>query len=287
MPQAGVELTGNLVLLQKFKGRVLVADWSLSKHEYAAGGAVADTAAVPATAGPAQPGEGGREAASVGLAVDDGGGEGGGLEQGSDASESTGHAGSGGEDGAALEMRAEEKDMYRAVLGGLLGEGADAAAPAGGDKAAGAAAGGGVGKGAKRKRPEAGESTAAEAEAGAAEWEGERAQASDGHAQRSGSGVIDTQVFVRGLPVDVNSVELTARMSRFGDVKQCRCVLVPAGRVAARARCCCWRVCSRAGIDQARMHVMLHPRHTVHCVTVGRMRVYALWQGRARGSSGR
>lgn len=256
-------------VVQKFKGRVLVVDWSLSKHDYGASGAngaPADPVDAPAATTPA----GGR-GPTRGDAADDSGAESSAADDaeavpnGSERSELTEHADGGGDAGgdvgcdAALEIRPEEKQMYRSVLGGLLRDEDTAAGGLGGraEGAAGASAEGGRegGKAKKRKRAEAAEAGQAGADAvgAAAEWEGERAKQPEGQGERSGSGVINTQVFVRGLPADATSVELTARMSRFGEVAQCRCGLPVRSceadrgfkRGAGRQR---WRVCAAAAL---------------------------------------
>lgn len=227
-------------VVQKFKGRVLVVDWSLSKHDYGASGAgdapagpedtPADTA--PASSRAPQRVEAMNQTRAERSAEEDGEA----VPPGSEQSESTEHAESGGDgdsdigSDAALEIRPEEKEMYRSVLGGLLRDEDTAVGAAGGrggraEGVTGASADDGTecGKTKKWKRTEEGQAGAEAAAGAAADWEGERAKQPEGQAERSGSGVISTQVFVRGLPADATSVELTARMSRFGEVTQCRC----------------------------------------------------------------
>ena len=68
-----------------------------------------------------------------------------------------------------------------------------------------------------------------------AQFEGERSQAG----AKEGSGIIQTQVFVRHVPLDATKIELQAKMQQFGDVKACRCTAT----VSTHRLCCCMACC--------------------------------------------
>lgn len=53
-------------------------------------------------------------------------------------------------------------------------------------------------------------------------WEAGRSKVPT-HERGEGTGVIKTQVFVRNVPLDANTIDLQTRLQRFGAVKACRC----------------------------------------------------------------
>ena len=235
--------------MQKLKGRVLVADWSVPKNEFSTRQEAQDGPTVqPAAAArgavkqdEAEASEGssdGSQVSSDGGSKDQAeasGGEG-------DSKSSPAAVGAGGKEGAgeelgdaAVHVRPGEKRMYETVLAGLLSykdaADGDTKKPVKGRKRA-ATQDEEDTPGRKKARDAAGakgEGTAGN-EGKKPTWEGERSDAPAGQKQ-DGSGLIQRQVFVRNLPLDVLPSELSSGMQRFGDVKACRSARHPAHHV--------------------------------------------------------
>ena len=237
--------------MQAFKGRTLVADWSLAKSAYSTqsstdgapaphtgdtyGDAADDTpATVDATA--AADGEASASGDDEAMAfaplaeaagdssseeeeqVDDGSSsedEEAEASSADEAEEGMGRADSGtgaASDGEQAGVSVEERALLERVLRSVTAAPSSSAAAASGTAAVPAAKKAGSKEGGKGQK--GGDSEAAG-------WEGGRSEApaEDG----KGSGVIRQQVFVRNVPLDASSIELQTRLQRFGRIKACRC----------------------------------------------------------------
>jgi hypothetical protein len=214
--------------LQKLKGRVVVADWSVAKHDFTpeqqsigkdakeretAHEAVGSPASTPDAA--VQPVTVTTPAKAPGSVEPH-------LEQskdtGTQARAAQPELDKEEEDAAAMEVRPEEKQLYARVLDGLLAGGSAQQARTGEPR--------GAGRAAKRGEPstatrECDEGRGAQISTAAA-WEGEKSSPPE-KASDASAGVIQRQVFVRNLPLDALSSELSARMQHYGKVKACRC----------------------------------------------------------------
>jgi hypothetical protein len=228
-----------------YKGRTLAADWSLSKRAYTTQAGKADGEAPAAHDGEihgsvegaapdtAAPGDSGDGKASAHPAKHT-------SEQSSDSSDSTElPAGAAGLEVAASDDAAEpaaaageggsagvteqEHAMLARVLQTVVGK--PEARAAGSAKAPGAKEAASEAKVKKRKAGQDADQ-AGDSKAGPETWEGAQSVAEQS-ALKSGSGVIQAQVFVRGVPLDATKIELQARLQRFGDVKACRCARPP------------------------------------------------------------
>jgi hypothetical protein len=58
--------------------------------------------------------------------------------------------------------------------------------------------------------------------AGIEKWEAGRSEV-PAHERRASTGAIKTQVFIRNIPLDATTIDLQARLQRFGTIKACRC----------------------------------------------------------------
>jgi hypothetical protein len=260
-------------VVQRLKGRVLVADWSVPKNEFSGGTAVPN---IPAEQAPTAASTDGIEAQQEadmreGSAAEEGPPNG--TPRDVKAGEVAKTKGSDGDvnlrkeaadgneesDGpealndAAVHVGPGERRMYEDVLAGLLSEAATQEPPAKGGSGKGGehtAAGNEHKKGDERKK-QAKDGAGAKDEGGAAgkqgkkaAWEGERCE-DIAPQKEEGAGLIQRQVFVRNLPLDVLSSELSSCMQRFGEVKACRSVL--------------------ALLAMRHMHAVMHICQTVTC----------------------
>jgi hypothetical protein len=225
--------------MQKFKGRVLVADWSVPKNEFSNDKAPQDgpPEKTHATASPraAQANTG-----RPGKQIYNAGGHSVSECEASKAKTCKRKEDSAAEadendldddpeapSDAALHVKPAEKRMYEDLLAGLLSEKhntgtATKEAVTGQSRAAADCKNKPEKKQAKDAAVPVKTKKGADGNLGARPaWEGERSEA-PAVAKEEGSGLIQRQVFVRDLPLDVLPSELSSCMQRFGGVKACR-----------------------------------------------------------------